>query len=637
MKRFVDFIVFVSHRISKKNRCLFFAIILTSIISVVISTIMPLIQRQLIHDVGYGILNTHIWLLLILGFILILCSFYEAVVLNRLNINIQNSLHKELFAKVLRHDSKIKAQRGSGAFLSTMLGDSERIAGLINTNYFVMFLVFLQTLIIVIISTMWSHVFLLIVLPIYIVSITTIILSNHYSAKSLNSARDQVITINPILLEFIENRQSLLSFGNINSIENNLFQKFDARDKLFQNAFAASTIAKTALDAFKTIGLVVLFFMAVIEISYNRLDVATFIALLSYYAIVFAPINAVQSIVSGMTAFKMHHQRIADDLEQHVNKRLPYNLDLTINDCSFSYDKEKKQNLKSLSLRIDQRIGIVGISGVGKSTIIKMLQGDLLPNAGQCLFGDVPIHEISKAVLYSSVRIFGQENELYDEDLNFNITLGKTGLLEDEYDHHVLGIFNQLNTFSESSNLVKSEENLKLLKDIFLLTDKQIKDEKLILSLYDALCNSKKIYMHLSCLLTSREYYITEKYDLLIEELEIGHLMNRKLGQRGANVSGGEKNRICLARFILPQSSGFFVLDEPLVSVDANTEHKCRIVLKKYLSSHGIIISHKLNLIKDLADTIMVLDNGEVVANGQHDELMKENGLYSGLYTNLLK
>lgn len=99
------------------------------------------------------------------------------------------------------------------------------------------------------------------------------------------------------------------------------------------------------------------------------------------------------------------------------------------------------------------------------------------------------------------------------------------------------------------------------------------------------------------------------------------------IGESGASLSGGEKQRISIARAIL-KNSPIVILDEATASIDPENEHFIQEALNEL--THGktiIIIAHRLATIEN-ADQILVLDNGKIVQKGIHSELIKENGLY---------
>ena len=124
---------------------------------------------------------------------------------------------------------------------------------------------------------------------------------------------------------------------------------------------------------------------------------------------------------------------------------------------------------------------------------------------------------------------------------------------------------------------------------------------------------------------------VIEKVDLenLISNLPSGLLT--QVGERGLKLSGGEKQRVAIARMLLKQSS-INILDEATSSLDPKSEKRIiENLLEKRTSKTLIIISHRLSSISD-ADNIIVIENGQLTQEGKHDKLIKENGLYKDMW-----
>jgi ATP-binding cassette subfamily B protein len=99
------------------------------------------------------------------------------------------------------------------------------------------------------------------------------------------------------------------------------------------------------------------------------------------------------------------------------------------------------------------------------------------------------------------------------------------------------------------------------------------------------------------------------------------------LGERGINLSGGQKQRTAIAR-ALAQDPPVFVLDDALSAVDAHTEARILVALRGALSGRtSIIVSHRLAAVRD-ADWILVLDEGRIVEQGVHTDLIARGGRY---------
>jgi len=103
------------------------------------------------------------------------------------------------------------------------------------------------------------------------------------------------------------------------------------------------------------------------------------------------------------------------------------------------------------------------------------------------------------------------------------------------------------------------------------------------------------------------------------------------VGERGYRLSGGEKQRIALARVIL-KDPRILVLDEATSSLDSESESLIQDALKRVMAGRtSIVIAHRLSTIL-AADLILVMDRGKIVERGTHEQLLAMGGLYSQLY-----
>lgn len=109
-----------------------------------------------------------------------------------------------------------------------------------------------------------------------------------------------------------------------------------------------------------------------------------------------------------------------------------------------------------------------------------------------------------------------------------------------------------------------------------------------------------------------------------------------KLGERGITLSGGQKQRVSIARALVKEPR-ILILDDSLSAVDTKTENTILNNLQRIMEDRTtIIVSHRVSSAK-LADHILVLDDGEVVQHGTHEDLMQQEGLYKALYEKQLQ
>ena len=110
-----------------------------------------------------------------------------------------------------------------------------------------------------------------------------------------------------------------------------------------------------------------------------------------------------------------------------------------------------------------------------------------------------------------------------------------------------------------------------------------------------------------------------------IEQLPDGY--NTVIGEGGSTLSGGEKQRISIARAILKNAS-IVILDEATASIDPENEHLIQQAISELtVGKTVIVIAHRLATIEH-ADQILVVDAGQIVQQGTHTELIQQNGLY---------
>ena len=112
--------------------------------------------------------------------------------------------------------------------------------------------------------------------------------------------------------------------------------------------------------------------------------------------------------------------------------------------------------------------------------------------------------------------------------------------------------------------------------------------------------------------------------------------LDTDLGQGGVNVSGGQKQRLCIARALL-KNPKIIILDDSTSAVDTKTDALIRMSFKRDLPSiTKIIIAQRISSIED-ADRIIVLDDGKIVGLGTHEELLKTNEIYQDVYYSQVK
>ena len=108
------------------------------------------------------------------------------------------------------------------------------------------------------------------------------------------------------------------------------------------------------------------------------------------------------------------------------------------------------------------------------------------------------------------------------------------------------------------------------------------------------------------------------------------------VGDRGYRMSGGEKQRLSIARMLL-KDPAMVILDEATSHLDSENEAAVQAALAEALRGRtSLVVAHRLSTIID-ADQILVIDAGQIVESGTHDELRRDAGLYAELYQTLVR
>ena len=446
----------------------------------------------------------------------------------------------------------------------------------------------------------------------------------------------------------------------------NQFSKFNAAfEEKFNSVFSTSlkirkfsTINLSLVDITNSITFIVLLILSLNYVIENSMSYGALIAVLSYFPMLFKPVEDFHNLISLFNSIEISINRINGVTERSRTGMTGHEFLQDINtiqfdNVSFQYDDsgncENRTRLNTIIGKNDIA-GVVGMSGAGKSTLIKILMRELDTNDGSVKINDTDLTEFSVQSYFKNVNIFTQNIEIFDEDLQFNLTFNKKIVPKSQKQNILNRIRNNSAQLVEklidiwsSKELSCRKKHRKVMKilnnseignellSMFNLTSDDIRENAQLLDILMEGISADNIEINVADYCFSKNFVLKEKYEEVIENLNLAALSERKLGADGAFVSGGEKQKIAFGRFLLKEGYDFFILDEPFTNLDSINENKLLSFAKQKLEGKtGLIISHKFNILTLLTDRLIVIDNDSSVTEGKHESFPPSNLL---LYT----
>lgn len=311
-------------------------------------------------------------------------------------------------------------------------------------------------------------------------------------------------------------------------------------------------------------GMIVALWTGAIKVEAGTLEVGVILAFINYLMIIMNGLMSSSNVLVQIARALPSAERIVEVLEEQTDiKNVEHPIttlirgEVTFNNVSFSYINSNESVLKNISFHVNagETVGIIGMTGSGKSTLVKLLPRLFDIDHGEILIDGQPIQQIDLQTLREAIGFAPQKATLFSTTIEGNIKYGKA--------------------------------NATL--------------EQLIDSLKQ------------SC---AAEF--------------VGKLPDREqhqLTQGATNLSGGQKQRLAMARAFIRKPS-ILVLDDTTSAVDSISEKAIQdAIAEHFADSTKLIVTSKISSIRH-ANQILVLDDGQLVAQGTHDELLKTSDIY---------
>ena len=552
--------------------------ILGTIFSIVGPNILGKVTTELFNGVvakisGTGGINFDFvkkTLLLLLGLYLFsaICSFVQNFIMNSISCKVSYNLRQKISSKFHKLPLSYFESRTHGEILSRITNDvdtfssnlSQTLSQLVNS-----IATLVGTLIMMISISGRMTIIAIIMLPLSIFGMGFIM---KHSQKFFTRQQKNLGDINGIVEE-VYGGIDVVQVFNAEQKEIKRFEEIN--EKLYDSGWKSQFASTTMHPLMNFIGNINYIFVSIyggyLTIK-QKIEVGDILSFSKYIknlnravsdlAQIFAMLQPTVAAAERVFEFLEEQEEVKDTKENKSIKNIIGNVEFK--KVSFGYNKDE-MTIHGFNAKVEkgQKIAIVGPTGAGKTTMVKLLMRFYDVDKGSILIDGIDIRDFKRKDLRSLFGMVLQDTWLYSGTIADNIKYGK------------------LNADIE-----------------------EIKDA----------ARSASVHHFIKTL--------PDNYNMVLNE-------------ESDNISLGQKQLLTIARVILKDPK-ILILDEATSSVDTRTEILIQEAMDKLMENRtSFIIAHRLSTIKN-ADLILVMDDGGIVEQGRHEELLKKDGFYAKLY-----
>ena len=542
-----------------------------AIISTAFTIIAPLLIGQATTTIFNGIntglmdFDTLFYLLTIVVILYVtssLFSYLQSFFLIEVSTKISYDLREKLMDKILSLPMESVDENKRGDILSRITNDVDSLQHGITQSFLQLttaVITLIGVFIMMLTINIWMTLATIILIPIAFLVIRFITkFSQSYFLKqlvfkgALNGQIEETFTGHDIIRVFNQEEISMEKFENDN-------------DKWFDQEWKSqfySSLNGPLMNFISNFTYVVIAVLGAIFVLQRAIAVGDILAFFQYTQSFTRPIQQITRVMNQIQTAMAASERIFEFLDYDDEKNpsdkqlMEIKEGITFENVSFSYIPNEKiiKNL-TFDVKKGQKIAIVGETGAGKTTIVKLLMKFYEIDSGSIKIDGVDIEEYDNHSLRSHIGMVLQDSWLFSDTIESNIRYGNLDVSDNE--------------------VVEA---------------------------------SKQVYV-----------------DNFVRQLSDGY--KTVLNEDSDNISHGQKQLLTIARTIL-SSKEVLILDEATSSVDTRTEKLIQRAMDILMENKTIfIISHRLSTIRN-ADKIIVIENGEIIEQGNHEELLSLKGYY---------
>lgn len=495
-------------------------------------------------------------------------SFIQGYIMTGVSQKLTYRLRKEVSEKINRMPMNYFDTRMHGEVLSRVTNDIDTLSQSLNQSATQMITSFTTIIGVLVMMLSISPLMTLVALLILPISLGLISMIVKRSQKHFKKQQEYLGHVNGQVEEVYSGHNIVKVFNK----EEDVIREFDeTNDILYQSAWKSQFFSGMMMPIMQFVGnlgyvaVAILGGYLAIQKSIQVGDIQSFIQYVRNFT---QPITQAAQVANMLQSTAAASERVFEFLEEEEEDQFVENAvsvkglegNVEFDHVHFGYSEDKIIiNDFSAKAKQGQKIAIVGPTGAGKTTIIKLLMRFYDVNSGAILIDGHNVKDFNRSELRQMFGMVLQDTWLFHGSIKDNIRYGKLDA-----------------------------------------TDEEVVEA------------AKAAHVH-----------------HFVQTLPNGYDM--ELNEEASNVSQGQKQLLTIARAILADPK-ILILDEATSSVDTRTEVRIQKAMDNLMRGRtSFVIAHRLSTIRD-ADLILVMKEGDIVEQGNHEELLRKNGFYAELY-----
>lgn len=507
-------------------------------------------------------------LLIVLYLVAAVCSYVQGYIMSGVSVRLTYELRKEISEKIHRIPLSYYDKRTHGEVLSRVTNDIDTINQTLNQGLMQIITSVVTIIGVLVMMLSISPIMTLVALLIVPLSALLMMVVFKRSQGFFKAQQQSIGQLNGQIEEMYAGHNIVMAFNG----EANAIRRFEeTNNELYGSAWKSqfvSSMMQPIMMFVGNLGYVVISILGGYLAVKKVVEIGDIQAFIQYMRNFTQPIGQLASVSNTMQSTLAAAERVFEFLEEaeespEQDSLLPVseiNGSVDFRNVAFGYDPEQLIiNNFSARVRPGEKVAIVGPTGAGKTTVVKLLMRFYDINAGTIEVDGINIHQLSRSHLRSFFGMVLQDTWLYNASIRDNLRYGNFEATEEEV--------------IRAAKAAHCHDFIKALPG---------------------------------------------GYDMVLRE-------------DATNISQGQKQLFTIARVILADPK-ILILDEATSSVDTRTEIQIQQAMDNLMKGRtSFVIAHRLSTIRD-ADTILVMREGDIIEQGNHEKLLAEGGFYADLY-----